>query len=110
MERKQRKHILTGSLILIALGVLIILDKSGVYEFSKSWPILLIVISTGTLVQRIQDVGGWFIGIVGVIFFVMHNFYPEIENWAQYILPALLILLGAYILVKHFQKSGKKIE
>ena len=107
MAEKEKTFILTSALILIALGVLIILNSSGVYGFDKSWPILMVVISIGILVQHIKDIGGWFIGIVGVIFIAMKNFYPNIESWAQYVLPAVLILLGVYILFDHFKKLKK---
>ncbi|MBW2544673.1 MAG: hypothetical protein JRD43_04260 [Deltaproteobacteria bacterium] len=89
-----------GAAILITLGILIILNSSDIYGFDKSWPILLIVISASMLAQRSRDVGGWFIGVVGVGFFVMKNFWPEIEDWGKYVFPVLLILLGGYILFK----------
>jgi uncharacterized membrane protein len=104
---KERKFIFTGALILIALGILIILNSSRIYGFDESWPILLIVISMGTLVQRIKDIGGWFIGIVGIVFLAIRNFYPGIEYWAQYVLPAVLILLGAYLLYEYLMKTNK---
>ena len=107
MGGRDKKFVLTSALILITLGVLIILNSSEVYGFNKSWPILLIVISIGILVQHVKDVGGWFIGIVGVIFIAMKKFYPNIESWAQYVLPAVLILLGVYILFDHFNKLKK---
>lgn len=107
MAGKEKTFVLTSALILIALGVLIILNGSGVYGFDKSWPILMIVISVGILVQHIKDIGGWVIGIIGVIFIAMKKFYPNIESWAQYALPAVLILLGVYILFDHFKKLKK---
>ena len=107
MEGKGKKFVLTSALILIALGGLIVLNSSGVYVFDKSWPIVMIVISIGILVERIEDIGGWLIGVVGIIFIVMRNFYPKIESWAQYILPVILILLGIYMLFEHFKKVEK---
>ncbi len=89
-----------GAVILIALGVLLILSNSGVYGFDKSWPILFIVIAVTMLLQRVKDLGAWIIGAAGVGFFVMKNFYPEIQNWGKYILPLFLIFLGGYILFK----------
>ncbi|MBW2559070.1 MAG: hypothetical protein JRD69_09620 [Deltaproteobacteria bacterium] len=97
-----------GAAILITLGVLIILNSSDIYGFDKSWPILLIVISAAMLAQHARDVGGWFIGVVGVGFFVMKNFYPEIEDWGKYVFPALLILLGGYIIFK--KSRGKSLQ
>jgi hypothetical protein len=107
VEGKEKKFVLTSALILIALGVLIVLNSSGVYVFDKSWPIVMIVISIGILVERIEDIGGWLIGVVGIIFIVMRNLYPKIESWVQYILPVILILLGIYMLFEHFKKVEK---
>lgn len=97
-----------GAAILIALGILIILSNSGIYGFDKSWPILLIVIAVAMLVQRSHDIGAWLIGIVGAGFFVMKNFFPDIEDFGKYILPALMIALGIYILFN--KKRGKNIS
>jgi len=104
---KEKTFVLTSTLILIALGVLIILNSSGAYVFDKSWPIVMIVISVGILVERIEDIGGWLIGVVGIIFIVMRNLYPKIESWVQYVLPVVLILLGIYMLFEHFKKMEK---
>ncbi|MCD6487453.1 MAG: hypothetical protein J7K35_09050 [Syntrophobacterales bacterium] len=104
-ERGTRGFI--GAAILITLGILIILNSSDIYGFDKSWPILLIVISAVMLTQRSRDVGGWFIGVVGVAFFVMRNFWPEIEDWGKYVFPVLLILLGGYIIFK--KGRGKRL-
>ena len=87
------------------IGILIILNSSDIYGFDKSWPILLIVISASMLAQRSRDVGGWFIGVVGVGFFVMRNFCPEIEDWGKYVFPVLLILLGGYIIFKNSRRK-----
>jgi hypothetical protein len=89
-----------GAVILVTLGILMILSSSGIYGFDKSWPILFIVISVSMLVQRLKDVGAWIIGAAGVGFFVMKNFYPDVQNWGKYVFPVLLIALGGYILFR----------
>jgi len=53
----RKRHMLTGGMILITLGVLIFLHMSGYYYFSRSWPILLVVIGIGTLIQSARDIG-----------------------------------------------------
>ena len=63
--RRERRNVLTGGMILITLGILIFLHKLDVWAFSSSWPLLLIVIAVGTLIQRVKDLGGWIIGSVG---------------------------------------------
>ncbi len=100
MRADGRTKSFVGAAILIALGILIILSNSGTYEFDKSWPILLIVMAVSMLVQRTGDVGAWLIGIVGAGFFVMKNFFPDIEDLGKYVLPALMIALGIYMIFK----------
>jgi predicted membrane protein len=105
MEARERRHILTGGLILITLGVLIMLDNTGIYVFDKSWPILLIAIAVGTLMQRVKDMGGWFIGAAGVIFLLVKNWGYDLHIIAKYLLPVLLLLFGINVLLKHYRKK-----
>ena len=105
-RQREKKNILTGGMILITLGVLIILGKMNVWGFAQSWPLLLIVIAVGTLIQRAKDLGGWIIGCVGLIFLVAENIGVKIYAIATFLLPLLLILVGINILVKHFRKNG----
>ncbi len=108
MGTKEKMKVLTGGVILIALGILIFLNSMGYYGFDKSWPIFLIVISICTLVQQVRDIGGWLIGFVGIAFLVIKNVnitdLDKYATYAIYALPALLVLLGAYILFNHFRK------
>jgi hypothetical protein len=109
-RRHEKRNVLTGGMILITLGVLIILGKMNVWSFGQSWPLLLIVIATGTLLQRASDLGGWLIGCVGLIFLVSENMGVKIYAIATLLLPLLLILVGINILVKHFRKNGDTPE
>jgi len=102
---KDKRHLLTGGLVLIALGVLIILDKTGIYIFSHSWPILLIVISLGVLLQRVKDLGGWIIGAAGVVFLITENWGYRLFEIAKYLLPILLIVIGADLIRRRARKS-----
>ncbi len=92
-------------MILITIGILIILHKIGLWEFSHSWPLLLIVIAAGTIIQRVKDIGGWIIGCVGVVFFLAENVEMEIWKIVNILLPLLLILIGAHIIIKYFKKK-----
>jgi predicted membrane protein len=103
--KRGKRSILTGGMILIALGVLIILSKMNVWGFSQSWPVLLIVIATGTLIQQVKDLGGWIIGCVGLVFLVSENLDVKIYAIATFLLPALLILAGINVLMKYFKKK-----
>jgi Domain of unknown function (DUF5668) len=93
-------HRLTGGLILITLGVLIYLDKTGLYFFRQTWPILIIVIGIGTIIQRVKDFGGWFITVAGVIFLINAFYGFELSKYSQYLLPAILVLLGIFVLLR----------
>jgi hypothetical protein len=95
-----KRHMLTGGLILIALGVLIYLSKAGIYTFSQTWPVLIIVIGFGTIIQRASDFGGWFITIAGVLFLIIEFYGLDLHKYSQYTLPAILILLGIFVLLK----------
>jgi hypothetical protein len=93
-------------MILITVGILIILNKTTAFGFNRSWPILLIVIGIGTLVQRVRDLGGWFLVAAGVIFLLVYNWHMDIQIISTYILPGLLIVIGINILRKYFRKKS----
>ena len=105
MEQKEKRHILTGGMILITLGVLIILNNTTEYGFGMSWPFLLIVVALGTLVQSPKDIGGWIIGVVGIIFLLKETWQINIGALAVYLMPLLLILLGIHVIVKQRLKK-----
>lgn len=95
-----KRHVLTGGMILITLGVLIYLAKADIYPFGQTWPILIIVIGICTVIQRVKDFGGWFITVAGVIFLIIEFYGFELSQYSQYILPAILVLLGILVLLK----------
>lgn len=93
-EVKDRSSILTGGLVLVALGVLIVLQRTTAFGFDRSWPIFLIVIGAGMLMQRFRDVGGWIVGAVGVGFFLLRNGHLHVGDVSAYALPVFLVLVG----------------
>jgi len=104
VQIRDNKRVFTGGAILVTLGVLILLNSLEIYGFNKSWPILLVVISAGTLIQSPRDMIGWFIGAVGVIFLVIRNWYINAGQIATYGLPLLLIAAGVVVLLKNLKK------
>jgi hypothetical protein len=96
-----KKHgMFTGGVVLITLGVLIFLHKSGGYPFGQTWPVLLIAVGGCTLIQRFRDIGGWFITLAGVIF-LLNEFYGfDLSQYSKYLLPAVLILLGIFVILR----------
>jgi predicted membrane protein len=108
MEEREKMHVLTGGMILITLGILILLNSMDIYGFMKSWPILLIVIAIGTLIQRAKDIGGWFIAVAGLIFLISQNGWIDMNKIAVYLLPLLLIVIGINILRKNRRKHKER--
>jgi cadmium resistance protein CadD (predicted permease) len=82
------------------LGVLIYLSKAGIYSFGKTWPILIIVIGISTIIQRVKDFGGWFITVAGVVFLINEFYGFELSKYSQYLLPAVLVLLGIFVILR----------
>jgi cadmium resistance protein CadD (predicted permease) len=52
------------------------------------------------VIQRVKDFGGWFITVAGVIFLIIEFYGFELSKYSQYILPAILVLLGIFVLLK----------
>ena len=105
MNIREKMDIVTGGLILITLGCLIILNNMEIYGFDKSWPILLLVIAFGMLIQKFKDIGGWLILVVGIIFFLIKNWGLNLHVLGTYLLPLILIILGINVFVKHRKKG-----
>ena len=101
MDRKEKINVITGGMVLITLGVLVILGNTQIWSFSRSWPVLLIVIAVGTLIQRFKDLGGWVILAVGVVFLLTEVFGMQVYAMGKYLMPVLLIVVGANVLFKY---------
>jgi len=97
-EKKQTMMI--GGVVLITLGVLIFLHKSGGYPFGQTWPILLIAVGICTLIQRFRDLGGWIITLAGTAFLLNEFYGYELSQYSKYLLPAILILLGFFMILR----------
>jgi formate hydrogenlyase subunit 3/multisubunit Na+/H+ antiporter MnhD subunit len=101
----EKRNILTGGLILITLGVLIFIGRTTSYHFGQTWPILIIVIGISTIIQRAKDFGGWFITIAGVVFLFINLYGFDLSQYShQYLLPAVLILLGIFVILRRKKK------
>lgn len=96
----KKQNVFTGGVVLITLGVLIYLSKSGVYPFGQTWPVLLIAIGVCTLIQKFRDLGGWIITLAGIGFFIYELYGFNLSRYSQYILPAILILLGVFVIIR----------
>ncbi len=105
MEERQKMRIITGAMILVAIGALFLLEAVGLYKLEKSWPILLIVVAIGILIQQPKDLIGWIIGAAGVAILFMRNWYTEMSQMVLNVITSLgLIALGVYILYRDMKK------
>jgi len=96
----EKRSVLTGGMLLITLGVLIYLSKAGIYSFGKTWPVLIIVLGISSIIQRFKDFGGWFITAAGLVFLANEFSSINLSKYSQYALPAVLILLGIFVLFR----------
>ncbi len=100
----KKQNVITGGTVLITLGILIYLSKSGSFPFGQTWPVLLIVIGICTLLQKFRDLGGWIITLAGTGF-LFYEFYGfDVSQYSKYVLPGIIILLGIFVLLR--RKKG----
>jgi len=104
VEPRDRRQILIGGVVLVTLGILIVLNSFTTFGFDKSWPILLIVIAITTLAQSPKDLVGWFIGVVGAVFLIDNNWSINVGWVKTYVMPALLIIIGLFMLYRRSKK------
>ncbi|MDP4173499.1 MAG: DUF5668 domain-containing protein [Bacteroidota bacterium] len=97
VKRKTGKRLVLGTIIII-LGCLLLLSNLGIIDFSIgrmlfSWPMFLVVIGAIVFINS-NDRAGLIIMLIGIIFLISKYFFFNI--WTLW--PALLIILGLYIL------------
>ena len=96
----KKNSMFTGGVVLITLGVLIFLSKSGIYSWGQTWPVLLIAVGICTLIQKFRDLGGWIITLSGTVFLLNEFYGYDLSQYSKYLLPAILILLGIFVILR----------
>jgi hypothetical protein len=96
----KKNSMFTGGVVLITLGVLIFLSKSGIYSWGQTWPVLLIAVGICTLIQKFRDLGGWIITLAGTVFLLNEFYGYDLSQYSKYLLPAILILLGIFVILR----------
>ncbi len=105
---KERKGQLIAGLILLILGILFILDQLLILEMRISWPLILVAIGIGLFLSHRHTLGGWIVGGIGLILFVVNfaaAFFPGFESWSDLAWPIILILIGALLLYRFYHGS-----
>jgi predicted membrane protein len=102
-------------LVLILIGVLFLLDRMGRLNFGdligRFWPLILIAAGLWHLISnQFRDVvGGLFLIVIGAIFQLAKLEILGRSAW-HYIWPALIIILGLWVLAGAFSRqAGPKI-
>jgi hypothetical protein len=92
-------------LALVALGVLILMDRMGAgYGLQKGWPWIVVALGVGNIFRNIRSLPAWITAIIGILI-VGAKYYsfdisiPVVVK--TYFLPALLILIGLVWLWKY---------
>lgn len=105
-NRRQHDHIWTGAFILlIGVAALVKVTTTGFPPWIFSWQSLLILLGLFIGVKHKFKGSAWFILILIGSAFLLRNFYPDLSI-RRYILPAALIALGGYLIVRPRRKHS----
>ncbi len=92
-------------LALIALGMLILLDRMGTgYGLREGWPWIVVALGVGGIFRSRKSPAAWVTTIVGMLilgakYYSLHLSIPGVVR--TYFLPALLIVIGLLWLWKY---------
>ena len=98
MEAKEKMKIVSGAVILLTLGVLVLLSTFGIYSLDKSWPILIIVFALFTLVQSHRDLGGWVIGAGPAVSVLRELWFGRDERHTMNLIRSVLLIVAGFFL------------
>ena len=92
-------------LALIALGMLILLDRMGTgYGLREGWPWIVVALGVGGIFRNRKSLAAWVTTIIGIFilgakYYSLHFSVPGVVR--AYFLPALLIMIGLLWLWKY---------
>lgn len=112
IKRKRGNSALYTGLFIIALGVIWLLRKAGVYlpGWIVSWQTILIVIGIGIGVgNNFRNAASWILIGIGTIFLINDIFFIPFEI-RQYFWPVLVIAIGLVIILKPRSRWRKHLN
>jgi len=105
VEAKEKMKIVSGAVILLMLGALVLLSSFGIVSLDRSWPILIIVFALFTLVQSHKDLGGWVIGAAGLLFLFFENWFAQMSTTSMNLMRSVLLLVAGFFLFKYMKNK-----
>ncbi len=93
------------ALVLIAMGVLILLDRMGAgYGLREGWPWVVVALGVGGILRNRKSLAAWITAIIGIFilgarYYSIHISFPAVIK--TYFLPVLLIVIGLIWLLKY---------
>jgi len=107
----QKGKVLAG-LIIIGIGSLLLLDNVGLNlpNWLWHWSNILIVIGLFVGVKHNFRNNGWFIMVLIGSFFTLREAFGDEVDFSKVIFPAMLVVLGLYILFKPKSNCSRKAK
>ncbi len=93
------------ALALIVIGILILLDRTGMgYGLREGWPWIIIALGIGGLFRNTKSLPAWITTIIGIFilggrYYSIHIRFPFVVK--TYFLPVFLIAIGILWLWKY---------
>lgn len=101
--RHPDRHFIVG-VIVLALGVILLLDQLGLWQVTKFWPLILIYFGVNKLTTR-HDMNGRFWGgfltLLGIAFQLQELGYSRVRF--ETIWPVFLICIGVLLLLRRYE-------
>ncbi|MEN9999034.1 MAG: hypothetical protein RI922_2024 [Bacteroidota bacterium] len=111
MEKNHRNSKVVGGLIVIAAGVLILLNQMGFAfpPFLLSWKMILIAVGFVMLIKHnFQKTSAYVLIAIGTVF-ILNDFFPDIIE-TRFFWPILIIGVGISMIFKNSSSSNKKAQ
>ncbi len=97
-----KKRFSVGGILLFTIGVLLMLSQLDILGWGKSWPLILIALGIGEMINHKLHSGVGTV-IIGVLLFCALLLHME---WNM-ILALLLSGLGSYLMIRGLTKGAK---
>jgi len=108
--RGKKGHLIAG-LVLLTVGCLFILDRLFILQIYISWPLILVAVGFALFLLNPHSLASRIVGGIGVLLFLIYfviAFFPEAEAWSDLVWPAILVIIGIFLLCRYYQAPSSK--